>query len=433
MSLNAHDLQSERSLLGAMLTAGKVGRLDLVLPAFMAVPPEAYYNVRHQVIASLMRDMVGRQIPVDPITVYAEACKQGIGGQIGDAPYLHTLMAMAPMTANASYHAEWLCELYGRRRLTEEMTRQIQQLDRLWENADETGTAEAVARLRAACDDVAAYSGCAAGEHVMYLDEFLAQEDTYDWIVPGLMERRDRLIITGDDGFGKSELAAQLACAMAAGIHPFTGSAIPGMSVRVAVVDCENSNNQSRRRYRRVVGAVDSHLRMSQAEPIDWRKHLAVEFRTAGMNLMSGPDVAWLERYISTCTPDVLVIGPLYKLHNEDENSSMAARQITSVIDGIRARHNVAIITEAHAGHAKGEDGKRMMRPRGSALFMGWPEFGIGLRRSADNPNEEADVVAWRGHRDDGRLWPVRLFKGRPGLIPWLPFPEYYDLVEGRE
>jgi replicative DNA helicase len=148
---------------------------------------------------------------------------------------------------------------------------------------------------------------------------------------------------------------------------------------------------------------------------------------------MSGPNVAWLERWVTACTPAVLVIGPLYKLHREDINGETAARALTVELDSLRARHNVAIITEAHAGHAKGDDGKRLMRPRGSSLFLGWPEFGIGLRRSSDDPNGTADVVAWRGHRDDGRMWPDRLFKGRPGLIPWKPFPEYYDLVEGRE
>jgi replicative DNA helicase len=430
MSINAHDLQAERSLLGCLLLGSKIPE---VVADFLAVPPEAYYNVRHTVIASLMRDMVARQIPVDPITVYAEACKQGIAGQIGDAPYLHTLMALVPTAANSGYFAEWLCELYGRRRLAEEMIRQIQQLDQLWENADRTGTAEAVARLRAACDDVAAYSGCASGERVTYLDEFLEQDISYDWLIRGLLERRDRLVITGDEGFGKSELAAQIACCAAAGIHPFTGDVLVEGGLRVGVVDCENSTNQSRRRYLRMVDAVNNHLRMHQAQPVDWRKQMAVEFRTEGLDLLSGPNVAWLERWISVATPDILVIGPLYKLHREDINGETAARALTVELDSLRARHNVAIITEAHAGHVKGDDGKRLMRPRGSSLFLGWPEFGIGLRRNSDNPEEYADVVAWRGHRDDGRQWPARLYKARAGLIPWRPFEEYYRLFEPHE
>ena len=55
------------------------------------------------------------------------------------------------------------------------------------------------------------------------LYEFLAIVDPpSDWVIPGLLERGDRLIWTGFEGLGKSVVVRQLAVCAAAGVHPFT-------------------------------------------------------------------------------------------------------------------------------------------------------------------------------------------------------------------
>lgn len=421
MSVNAVDPMAEQALLGAMISSP-----DKALAPFLSLPPEGYYQVRHQVIAGVLRDMVAKRKPIDPVTVLAETQELGILGSIGGGPYLHSLIAACPTAINAGYYAEWLCELHGRRRLADALVREIQRLDALWDQGERTGAAESVMRLRGVLDDVTAYGACYGQEVVTDLGEFLRREFPHEWIVPGLFERGDRLLLTGDEGFGKSELGTQLACCMAAGIHPFTGRPIPNGPMRVAVIDCENGQGQTQRRYRRMVEAVQSYRSMHKAPDLDWSKQLVIEFRTDGLNLLNAADVTWLERYVTATTPDVLLVGPLYKLHMEDENSALAARAITGTLDGLRARHGCAVITEAHAGHAKDDQGRRLMRPRGSALFLGWPEFGLGLRRSKDDPEGKADVVAWRGHREE-RAWPQTLFKARSGLLPWLPDADYFD------
>ncbi len=53
------------------------------------------------------------------------------------------------------------------------------------------------------------------------LDELLKLNVTYDWLVPNLLERKDRLIVTGGEGSGKSYLLRQMAVMMASGMHPF--------------------------------------------------------------------------------------------------------------------------------------------------------------------------------------------------------------------
>jgi len=83
-----------------------------------------------------------------------------------------------------------------------------------------------------------------------------------------------------------------------------------------------------------------------------------------------------------------------------------------------------ALITEAHAGHASGENG-RGLRPAGSSLFLRWPEFGMGMRpkdRTADLEDAMREVVlrAWRGARSE-RSWPTELVRNAdPNGWPWV-------------
>jgi hypothetical protein len=420
MSENAHDLLAEQALLGSMM-----GAPTEVTEAFMGTPPEAYYNQRHANLAAVIHDMVAKRIPVDAVTILGQVTELGILGRIGGAPYLHTLIASAPPAMNADWYAERLRELHARRCLWEMCMREIQRLDALSDSGEHTGAAESVARMRTDMEEALGYATGRAGESVTTMAEFLEQVSSWDWLVPGLFERRDRLVVTGDEGGGKSMLMAQISFAMAAGLHPFTSAPIPGdPAIRVAIVDCENSAGQSRRRYKDLARRVNV-LRSTFGMPeVDWTKQMAIEFRTDGLDLMAAHEVAWLERYVAATTPDVLVIGPLYKLHHEDMNSEPAARQMVGVLDSIRARHDCMILTEAHAGHSKAEDGKRLMRPRGSSLFLGWPEFGFGIR-STDQKGC-AEFVPWRGQRES-RAFPEQICWGHRDALPWKPSQEYFD------
>jgi hypothetical protein len=49
-------------------------------------------------------------------------------------------------------------------------------------------------------------------------------DDPEDWVIPGLLAREDRLILTGAEGLGKMMLLRQIAVCAAAGLDPFTTS-----------------------------------------------------------------------------------------------------------------------------------------------------------------------------------------------------------------
>lgn len=248
--------------------------------------------------------------------------------------------------------------------------------------------------------------------------DFLSTDDPpYDWVVPFLLERGDRLVWTGFEGLGKSMFTRQLAVMVAAGLDPFSETPIPPK--RVLLIDCENSERQSRRKFRPLANAT-----------IEMGRHveegmLRLIHRPAGIDLTRDDHAAWLMERVTAHQPDLLIIGPFYRLHAGDMNDERMARKVVGVLDACRVKVDCALVTEAHAGH--GEAGRnRSLRPAGSSLLLRWPEFGYGIAPHPDEnpepgqPVRRVAVKQWRGARDE-RNWPSWLEWGNPW--PWVVDP----------
>jgi replicative DNA helicase len=239
------------------------------------------------------------------------------------------------------------------------------------------------------------------------LIEVLDGVDDYDWVIPGLLERKDRFVLTGTEGAGKSTFVRQLAVLSAAGIHPTTFEQID--PVKTLIVDAENTEQQWRRATRSM---ADKASRIGTVDP-----RLTVRLACSPrLDLTRDAHLGQVHRLIDEHEPDVLFVGPLYRLTSRAINNDDDAAPLLSALDTLRDR-GVALVMEAHAGHALGSGGEREMRPRGSAALMGWPEFGMGIRQSKLDPTS-FDVVRWRGDRDQ-RAWPR--FMRRGGDWPWTP------------
>lgn len=241
------------------------------------------------------------------------------------------------------------------------------------------------------------------------LGEFLeTQDDPFDWVIPDLLEHGDRLILTGGEGLGKSVLCRQIAVCAAAGVHPFTYARFEPQ--RVLLVDCENGPAKLRRALRslRIAARQAGH---------DPELNMWVETIPSGLDLTKPEDELWLVRRVTALQPDLLVTGPIYRLHAANPNDEEPARKVSQVLDRCRAASSCALMTEAHTSHAQG-NGERPLRPTGSSLWMRWPEFGYGIRLTDGSSLEERVVSfsGWRGDRES-RGWPKRL---RPGTSwPW--------------
>lgn len=240
----------------------------------------------------------------------------------------------------------------------------------------------------------------------------------YDWVVPGLLERADRLILTGGEGAGKSTFIRQLLFLAAAGIHPLRVDPwerpIGIEPVKSLVIDAENTTRQWHRNGRWLV----ERIRKEKGHPDPAQNiHLALSGR---INLLRADDIGAIHRMIDEHDPGIVYIGPLYRctpgaITNDDD-----AAPLIAALDGVRDR-GVALVIEAHSGHAVGYNNVRDVRPRGSSALMGWPEFGYGIRLDRENPSRY-EFVPWRGAREGNRGWPPALRKGGPdSLYPWQP------------
>ena len=250
------------------------------------------------------------------------------------------------------------------------------------------------------------------------MDQYLPPEE---WIVPNLIAKGDRVVVTGEEGFGKSVLIRQIAVCAAAGLDPFTFLRFEPK--RVLVIDAENP----RRIMQKRLGELRDGMRTRKLSTDD---RLMIKRYPQGFDLTNTANRLTLHNLCQVMNPDLLVIGPAYKLYEDDGNSrdEALARRVTSVLDGMREEFDMGMLIEHHSPHATGSQ-RRDLRPIGSSLWRRWPEFGIGIAPAQGSTSGQrvADVAHWRGGRDD-RPWPAQLKSGTNG-IPWVLENEYEYLA----
>ncbi|MFD4957120.1 DnaB-like helicase N-terminal domain-containing protein [Microbacterium sp. NPDC058389] len=399
-------LVTEQSVLGGMMLSptsctdvlGTLRGIDFSVP-------------RHEVIFDAIRTLHAAGDPTDVIAVTDELIKTGQLQQAGGVEYLHTLTSIVPTAANAGYYASIVSDRASVRTLATIGAR-------LQAGITDPGVtiARALDDLRDLRDGARSTTGVRARTLREVLD-VAPEEDVYDWAVPGLLEKRDRLVLTGTEGGGKSTFLRQIAVLSAAGIHPFRFSPID--PVKVLVVDAENSERQWRRAVRDM---AQNAAMLGHADPLE---NVAIHCLTKQIDITRPQDVGMVHRLIDENTPDLLLIGPLYKLVPRSIKDDDDAAPVIAALDSLRDR-DVAMLIEAHAGHAQSHRGERDLRPRGSSALLGWPEFGLGISRDREmvHGSYPYSVVRWRGDRD-ARAWPDRLFRrdrNRPHQTwPWAP------------
>jgi replicative DNA helicase len=395
-----NDLAAEQSVLGACLLNAAACRAVLDI-----LDPDAFYKPGHTAIFHGIGRMYAAGQAVDPITLAKHLADSGDLMRAGGAAYLHHLVNQVPTAANADYYAEIIQDRYLRRELIRLGT-DVVRMGYATDDPSADLVERTVAMARELRDRGAALDDLPTSDIL----DFVQTEDVYDWIVPGLLERGDRLILTASEGGGKSTLLRQMAVTLAAGIHPFKTAERPD-PIRVLVLDCENGEAASRRKYRPLLNSAERARRGVR------RGQFHIECRPQGVDLTRPADRAWVMRRVERLTPDVLVVGPVYRLHAGNPNDEELARKVSVVIDEARATSNCAVLMEAHSPHG-GPMGPRSLRPLGSSLWMRWPEFGFGLRPVEDDKSAEnrdgargRRVVPWRGMRDE-RAWPQFVKQG---------------------
>jgi len=244
-------------------------------------------------------------------------------------------------------------------------------------------------------------------------DVFLKQApDRPVWVVPGLLCRGDRMVLTGEGGLGKSTLALQVAVMAAAGVAPLRWH-IPGTEyapVRAMVIDCENPDHRVKGRVWPLVKTLTGVDR-----PVENR--LTIGGHGKSLDVLDASQALSLLRTVEHDQPDLVYIGPFYKLHNDDPDKEVVVKKVTHVLDQVREIGGAALIIEAH--HNKAAHSGGSLAPSGSNMWNWWPELGFGLRLDPDSSEElrRCTLVRWRIDRDLFE-WPRYIEAG--GRFPWV-------------
>jgi len=405
MMVPPQDVPAEQAVLGSVLISPEaLAAVDEVLVA------EDFYQPRHQVIWDAVRKVAAEGVPVDALTVNDTLLKAGDLSRIGGTTYLHTLIEAVPVAASASYYAAIVLEKATLRRLVQGGTRIVQMAqDAATANTGITGTIEdLVERARLELSLVEHPLTGDAAAFTVRADVFIQGEDEQepDWVVPGLFARQDRFMLTGSGGLGKTTLLRQIAVCAAAGIHPFDWCDVP--PTRVMIIDCENSDDQNRQQLRPLL----LQARMS-GRPVEDR--LTIGGHGNPIDLLQPAEARALLKAVEHDKPDLVYVGPVYKLHQGDPDKEAVIKTVTGVLDRIRAT-GAALMMEAHPNKTSHTGGS--MAPSGANLWSWWPEFGRGLRMDPDSDAivRRCVLEPWRIDRVR-RDWPDVVDAG--GRWPW--------------
>jgi len=231
-----------------------------------------------------------------------------------------------------------------------------------------------------------------------------SDDDAYDWIIPGLIERGERVIVVAAEGVGKTMLARQVAICVGFGLHPFTYQPIKPQTT--LSVDLENPERIIRRTSRSIYGAAQAVSRNPKPQA-----HLLI--KPQGLDLLLSEDRAVLEEMLEKTKPSLLVMGPLYKAFIDPggRTSEAVAVEVARYLDTIRDVYQCAMWLEHHAPLGTSMT-TRELRPFGSAVWSRWPEFGVALQPDMTGMAHHYDVRHFRGARDE-RQWPTRIKRGK--------------------
>lgn len=378
-------------------------------------------------IAETIRSMDASGMPVDTITVAAAMDDRGTLRRVGGSVRLHEIEASLVTAENVDYHAA-LLRGETRMRMAMQAVERSRTLfasgeattpEQIWEQRD-----EAEAKIPAAFDEeVRDYS----------LRAFMESVDSdVQWLIPGLIARGERVVLTGGEGLGKGVLLRQIAAAAAGGWHPF--GAARYRPVRTQFVDLENPRPAIKETF------------WTCGRALNWDySGIEMRYEPDGIDLL-GSGLAWMHQVVGDYAPDLLFIAPAYKsIGDGDERDGVTISRLLRRIDQVRRRHNVAVVIEQHSPHEQPGQ-QRTVRPVGSSMWRRWCDIGIGLRphdmsHEQDSDKEIAateerpswvDVVRWkppRGPRD----WPRQLRHGNRNQLPWVTAGPYETRTLNRE
>lgn len=392
MSINIpHDDLAEASIIGACLL-----NYGAAVQAVELCVATDFYNPRHQRAFTAIAELVSAgQVP-DAIVV---ASAMGSAMSAGD---LAGMMMNVPSTDNLAGWASIVTKHSASRNLMHKLNESTQAVSG---GADPYAIAQGIEKYVSQIG-----TEYTTEPEAVTIDTLsLTAESIAPVIIPGMMHQDYRTIVVAEEGAGKSLLLRTIAMSASQGIHPFSHR--PIRPIRALVVDLENPAQAILQ-----TAVPFQNTLMSRSDDYD-PERLKVWRRPGGIEIRRLADRAELQREIAAHRPELVCIGPIYKMYRRGANESYedSADEAMAVLDDLRMKYGFALVMEHHA--AKGKSGeKRDLSPMGSQRWMAWPEIGISLYKDPSDPTT-MHVKRYRGDRLTGVDWPDRILRDRTWLV----------------
>lgn len=190
-----------------------------------------------------------------------------------------------------------------------------------------------------------------------------ANAPTLDFVLPGLTAGSVGTVV-GAGGVGKTMLLTQLGMAVATGSPVFDNPLTPPSApARVVLIAAEESSNILRIRLHAIKKWMDVQREKTSGAIVSTESELTALLEknlllvpVAGQSvalISNGETTEFFETLCEFCFgARLIIIDPLRRLHDGDENSSSAMTYIVQVLEALATRTHAAVIVAHHIGKA---------------------------------------------------------------------------------
>jgi hypothetical protein len=228
---------------------------------------------------------------------------------------------------------------------------------------------------------------------------------TKAWLVEHLWGRESVGILAGHPKSGKSWLGLDLALSVASGTPCLGRYAVP-QALPTVVYLAEDALPQVRQRLE----TMARHRSLG----LDGLALYAIA--AAQLRLDCEPDRQRLENTVRQHRPGLLLLDPLVRLHQLDENDARSVSGLLSYLRRLQREYRLAVLLVHHARKNGGEKGLAL---RGSSDLWAWGDSNLYLRRGAQHLTLTVE------HRSAPAIDPVAL-----ALVTHNPEQVHLELLE---
>lgn len=193
---------------------------------------------------------------------------------------------------------------------------------------------------------------------IVSIDEINSFERDTEWLVDGLLDAQGLALLTGRQGTGKTQLALQLAAALATGKERFLNWDLPTNGAKKVLFLSLEMATPTLKRF-------TAPLRECFPEP-DLAKNLYVLPAGESLPLNREEGQAYFTRVCERYQPDLVIVDSLESVSERELTDETSAKEIMNFFLAAKQRHKMAVVLIHH--HRK-RSNEFASQKRGNSLY----------------------------------------------------------------